>query len=1390
MTRLQRAVSRVLFHNSGCRPTVEGLETRSLLSGDVAGTVYNDANNDGQKNNGENGIPGWTVFVDLNNNGSLNAGEPSAVTNVDGDYLIQGVAAGPKAVKEILPFGWVPSTGTSDVVNVVVINDTEVTADFFNHISTTLVGSIEGIVWQDLDGDGIRATEPGTGVFLEPGLANWTIFIDTNDNRVPDAGELTTVTDASGLYSFSGLVAGTYKVNEVLQAGWEPAVGFGSRLTVDLAPGEAKTGQDFANVGTANGSVSGFIWSDVNNNGLFDGTDAPLQGWEVYLDLNENNALDAGEPGALSNIDGNYQLLNITPGEYKLVEVVQSGWEIGLGSNDSYTVFVTAGVDTPAPDFSNHELAAIIPGTLTGTAWEDLDGDAVRDAIGGVFTDPGLAGWRLFVDTNLSGTFDAGEKFAISAADGSYTITGITPGTIRLMEEMPAGWRSSSPAVNYRNVVVGNNQTLTGLDFGTARVRNGSISGTVFADTNASGTRDPGERGLNGITVFLDLNGNTTLDAGEPSMLTSEDLYFTPTVNEAGVYSFTHLPGGTYTVRTIIPATLSATPGAERSHTVTLAATGALTGIDTAARFRLNEIRGIVYNDLNRNHLRDPGEPVVAGRTVYIDLDRDNTLDPTEPTTITAADGSYLFAGLTPGSYVVRIVKPAGWVHTYPETTGGVLWPAGVSNPSVGNVTPTSITVSLAVGQSHRQNVSLTLPTGGALTNKVDVFLLFDDTGSFTSNSPIVRAAFPAIMLQLQASLPGIDLGFGVGRFEEYGNFAAEYATGRPFILNQPIVSATTPGYLSTIQSALDRTTPGYGGDTPETDIEALFQLVTGRGFDGNNNGSVQDSGPAGLGSTQLNPGTSGDVPSFASFTADPASGVINPSGNIGGGGFRPGALPIILTATDTGFAYQPKGETSITGTGGLTLPVSALTQFSRSTTPFNYGAGLQETITGLNALGALVIGLGTNAQATLDPRQGLEALAKLTGAVNRSVDVISNGTADPIAPGDPLYFQIASGFGASVANGIVTAIQSAVTDVAVDITLKASDPRVHIINHTGTLAGIGAGQTATFDVEFIGDGAPRRFDLQFVRAGTDVVVGSIPVVLGTPIPGDGYEFEDCDEGEITIGSDFGEDDGENLAPHFVRGADQIVDEDSGSHTIPTWATSIFAGPDDEAWQVVDFVVTTSNNSLFSILPTISPTGSLSYTLAPNANGQAVISVTLHDNGGTLNGGVDTSASQNFSLLVTPVNDAPVATADLYGTPSRGTFYATGSGVLTNDLDVDGDVLTVALVSGPRRGALTLNPDGTFAYTRSAGFIGTDTFTYRVSDGTTTSGVTTVTLKLGKSPIRALPVIPPMPSALQYDLPAAPGGWMALQAPDVLPMLAAVRHSSLQELYSQTPITD
>ena len=63
---------------------------------------------------------------------------------------------------------------------------------------------------------------------------------------------------------------------------------------------------------------------------------------------------------------------------------------------------------------------------------------------------------------------------------------------------------------------------------------------------------------------------------------------------------------------------------------------------------------------------------------------------------------------------------------------------------------------------------------------------------------------------------------------------------------------------------------------------------------------------------------------------------------------------------------------------------------------------------------------------------------------------------------------------------------------------------------------------------------------------------------------------------------------------------------------------------------------------MFSSPSAITASGTLSYTPAANANGDATITVTLSDNGGTANGGVDESAEQSFTIEVIAVNDPPV----------------------------------------------------------------------------------------------------------------------------------------------------
>ncbi|HZF31205.1 MAG TPA: tandem-95 repeat protein, partial [Gammaproteobacteria bacterium] len=95
------------------------------------------------------------------------------------------------------------------------------------------------------------------------------------------------------------------------------------------------------------------------------------------------------------------------------------------------------------------------------------------------------------------------------------------------------------------------------------------------------------------------------------------------------------------------------------------------------------------------------------------------------------------------------------------------------------------------------------------------------------------------------------------------------------------------------------------------------------------------------------------------------------------------------------------------------------------------------------------------------------------------------------------------------------------------------------------------------------------------------------------------------------------------------------------------------------------------------------------------------------------------------------VNDAPVAVADSYTVnESTALTVPAATGVLANDTDADGNVLTAALVTNVASGTLVLNGDGSFAFTPAAGFAGQVAFTYRASDGTASSAAATVAINV------------------------------------------------------------
>jgi VCBS repeat-containing protein len=119
----------------------------------------------------------------------------------------------------------------------------------------------------------------------------------------------------------------------------------------------------------------------------------------------------------------------------------------------------------------------------------------------------------------------------------------------------------------------------------------------------------------------------------------------------------------------------------------------------------------------------------------------------------------------------------------------------------------------------------------------------------------------------------------------------------------------------------------------------------------------------------------------------------------------------------------------------------------------------------------------------------------------------------------------------------------------------------------------------------------------------------------------------------------------------------------------------------------------------------------------------------------------DQEILQTAGLISTGGNQPPVASNDAASTAEDTTLTISAPGVLNNDSDPNGSAITAQLVSGPTRGSLTLNSSGSFTYVPNANVNGSDSFTYRASDGSILSNLATVTITI--TAVNDLPIANP-----------------------------------------------
>lgn len=288
-----------------------------------------------------------------------------------------------------------------------------------------------------------------------------------------------------------------------------------------------------------------------------------------------------------------------------------------------------------------------------------------------------LAIWELTIDSSTdlgSGDF----QFLID----SSLYPGNTVDALNLANQFLTESADKSEAAIYLSLAdslqIGQSVIATGsVNFANTQVSFGSISGTKFTDVTGNGLSGD-DTPLGGVTINL-YQGASTSDPLITSTTTASD----------GTYNFPNLMPGTYFVQESVPAGYTQT-GGNAGYVVNVVAGGTSTGNDFAD-FEKITIGGRKFTDVKGN---DGGVAIggddtpLAGWTIELS-DGINTI-----ATTTAADGSYSFGPLGPGTYTVSEVANSGWTQTYGAAGYTIVATSGVnvSNRDFANFQNASIT--------------------------------------------------------------------------------------------------------------------------------------------------------------------------------------------------------------------------------------------------------------------------------------------------------------------------------------------------------------------------------------------------------------------------------------------------------------------------------------------------------------------------------------------------------------------------------------------------------------------------------------------------------------------------------------------------------------------------
>jgi uncharacterized repeat protein (TIGR01451 family)/fimbrial isopeptide formation D2 family protein len=696
----------------------------------IGDTLWLDIDRGDDVDVGEPLLAGVTVALirDLDGDGTWDTGEPiiaTDITDANGTYLFtnlpitDGVGTDDYLVwvndTENVLSGLSPvydsnGTGTLNVSAVTDLAAADNLAQDFGYAPTghdSGEGLIGDTIFYDLDGgNDYDVGEKLEGVRIE-------LYQDVNNNNVWDSGDTllaTTFSNENGQYFFGGLSAGEYVVRvatATLPVGVTNTVDpdtanpGDSQSAVTLAAGGVNVNQDFGYRDTSSpNTISGTIWRDSNADGVLDaGEIGRFDGVTVILRNSSGNIVAT----ATTSGGGNYTFANL-PDDTYTVDVSDAGnllngyWHsLGLQGEtddnqskaDPYTITLAAGENRATADFGFYSDPAAIGDRI----WNDLDNDGIQDAgepgmadvlVTLTTTYPNASVVTLQTRTDVSGNYTFGNLLADEDFDGA----GAGEPTFVITVTPPTGYSATLSNQGADDTVDSDGLTITALPvegatnttYDTGLVPGATIGNAVWLDENGNGYQDAGEVGIANITVELWNSGHTAV-------------LQTVTTDANGGYAFKNVAAGTYQVdvlnsslptglvqTTVIGGTADFTGKADPFSVTVVSGQENLTAdfgfnyappADTGGNLNTGAIGDRLWID-DGDGVQEPGEPGLYNVTVdLLTAGADGIFgtadDVVAATTASAYDGSYIFDGLNPGGYVIRVnggVAPTNYTPT------------------------------------------------------------------------------------------------------------------------------------------------------------------------------------------------------------------------------------------------------------------------------------------------------------------------------------------------------------------------------------------------------------------------------------------------------------------------------------------------------------------------------------------------------------------------------------------------------------------------------------------------------------------------------------------------------------------------------------------------------